>query len=173
MDYQEFFKGISIRGRFAFGALCIENAFEKERIAGDVPKQLLTEIWQYTATDRLDNWEERINNIAPVCLLDDKFDINTFNSFTPIQILQFKAFFESLPAYIVDIVDFTIEIGVSNIYGGTGAYSETTLGHLMQVVNVASLHDVRIPDHNLFHQFPFSEVHGWGRRFTRGELLRY
>jgi len=166
-----FFKRISIRGRVAYCIMCLENAFEKEKIESQESFSLLEKLWAFTNSHTLDEWDEMINDVTPCCILDENFDVNDFVEDANI-VYRFKDFYEKLPEYLNDIIDLTIGVGVGSLYGGVGSYSKRTLEPTLNVVELIVANDVIMPHIGLVANYSFDDFHGWGYAFTREDVIK-
>lgn len=154
------FNDISIRGRLAFGMICLEKLVSSSNVDHTLLQTIVfPKIWKFTSTDDLGEWEQEIRDVDPFCVLDDTTD-------SDLKMLYYK-----LPKYIVSTIEYVIEIGTSNIYGGTGDNSPMTLEPLFAVIDTMTKLKVPLPDINTFKKSSFSEFHGWGNSQTRDYYL--
>jgi len=144
-------KRISIRGRVAYGACCLENAMLHFKIKNDVLDEVIWRIWTFTSSNNLDEWDELTNEVNPICILDENIPSD------PLFLL-----YTALPFDLVDMVSEVIEIGVGNLYAGTGEYSPSTLEHLINVIEKCMILKIELPVFAHFERSSFSEEHGWG-----------
>ncbi len=150
------FKQISIRGRLAFGMTCLEKLVIT--LNSDHPLLqtiVFPKIWEFTSTEDLSEWEENINNIDPVCVLDD--EVNS----------KLKELYNKLPKDIVSTIEEVITIGTANLYGGTNNNSPSTLEPLNSIIKTMIKLNVPLPDIRPFKKSSFSEFHGWGENRKR------
>ena len=63
-------KQTSIRGRFAFGVFCIEKYLSENNVKSKWFDKLIPILWEFTNTDRMDLWEEKISDLTPLNILD-------------------------------------------------------------------------------------------------------
>ena len=146
------FNEISIRGRLAYGASCLENALQHFNIEDDLlHKKVLPQIWAFTSSFDLANWDASVRQIDPVCILDDHVPNNA------LQIL-----YSNLPAIIVEMISDVIEIGTGNLYGGTSDNSLFSMKPLLRVINACKANHIKLPDLDPFKKSSFEEAHGWG-----------
>ncbi len=106
-------------------------------------------------------WEKVVNNILPMNILDNKFNINDFDIEHSL-VFKLKLFYEHLPSYLVDLIDSTFGVGLNNLYGNTEKYSPSTLDSTLQVVAICRQNNIKMPDIADFLKFSFDEEHGWG-----------
>jgi hypothetical protein len=79
--------------------------------------------------------------------------------------------YENLNADLIKLISETIEIGISNLYGGTGEYSKYSLIPTLEVYKIAEKIISKKPDVDNFVQFKYSESNGWGNKFTKQKLI--
>ena len=175
--FQNFFitkklKKISIRGRFAFGVKCIEQyAFEKN-IDNKWIYKILETLWEFTNTDRLDIWDEKIEDLNPWNILEEHPDNNP-SDYKTLSINEFNElyiFYNSLDKNFIDMIGNVIEIGTGNLYGATGKFSLFSLKPTLEVLRIAKLEIKQIPDIKFFEFSKFSEENGWGNNFSKDKL---
>ncbi|HET6228381.1 MAG TPA: hypothetical protein VFF27_19020 [Bacteroidia bacterium] len=166
----EEFKDISIRGRLAYGATCLEEALHQLGIRDEyLDKLVLPRIWEFTSSSRLDEWDTQINEIDPTCVLDIELTEKTFD-LTTISFNDYKALFkcyQSLHKEIVELISEVIGIGVANLYGGTEDFSACTLESLANVIEICNKMKLKMPNVEPFRKSSFSEFHGWGKERPR------
>ena len=159
------FRDISIRGRLAFGMTCLEEVLRKYNINDELLDTIvLPKIWEFTSSSHLDEWEMKINEIDPTCVLDielteQNFDLTTISYNTYRDLLNL---YKTLPTEIVELIAEIIRIGVANIYGGTESYSPATLEPLANVLIICKRLNVDLPKIDQFKKSTFSQFHGWG-----------
>jgi hypothetical protein len=163
-------KMLSIRARMAYCILCLENTLNAADIDVGELKVLLEELWKFTSSDRLDEWEERIRELTPYVLLDDKFDIDQYVYFDRECIYLYRSLYQQLPQYIIDIIDYSISVGVDNIYGGTSSYSPDTLASTVKVIDLCQSQNIPLPAIEKVLRYSFSSNNGWGENFERADL---
>ena len=61
-----------------------------------------------------------------------------------------------------EMVFWVIDIGRSNLYGGTGAYSKWSLRPTMEVLKIMEEYQLPLPDLAIFEKSSFAESNGWG-----------
>lgn len=163
-------KSISIRGRLAFCLKCLENAFLQEGKTGVESNFILGNLWEFTSSNALDDWEPKIDEITPVCLLDGKFDISEFYIIDHEMVVRLRNFYLSNPEYLNELIDYSISVGVNNIYGNTNEYSSLTLEPTLKVIELCEINNVTIPPIKNFVRFSYNIDNGWGRTFDRNDV---
>jgi hypothetical protein len=144
-------KGISIRGRLAYGASCLENALIHLGIQDDLLEDVLSQIWQFTSSNDLGEWDQLINKVTPVSKLDENKPTD------PLYLLYLD-----LSPDVVNMISDVIEIGAGNLYAGTDNYSPYSLEPLLRVIDRCLALKIELPVMDSFKKSPFSEKHGWG-----------
>jgi hypothetical protein len=154
------FNDISIRGRLAYGMTCLEKLVINLNADNPLLQTIVfPKIWEFTSTEDMGEWEQNIRDVDPVCVLDDTADSDL------------KALYNNLPNDIVSTIEDVIEIGIANIYGGTGDNSPMTLEPLNSVIKTMTKLKVPLPDLRTFKKSSFSEFQGWGNNQTRDYYL--
>lgn len=82
--------------------------------------------------------EKYVNEIDPVCILDDRSLFGDFTTLSNEEYLQLNNIYLTIPDRILNTISEVIEIGAGNLYGGTGVHSDITLAALMAVINYCS-----------------------------------
>ncbi len=147
----EILKEISITGRLALGASCLENALTHFNISSDLLDSSISLIWEFTNSNDLGKWDESIREVDPCSVLDEN---NPQNPLLPL--------YKSLPHDIVEMMSDVIEIGTGNLYGGTGDYSHFTLRPLIKVIETCMKLEIPLPGLTPFRKSKFTEKDGWG-----------
>ncbi|NMM50903.1 hypothetical protein [Marinigracilibium pacificum] len=169
----EVVKTISIRGRFAFGMVCIEQFIKENQLNNNLLNEIIDVLWEFTSSNELDIWEEKINYLIPEHVLSHhtKF-ISSFDKY--LNNKDFKEIYKlykSLDKTFLIMIKKVLEIGTGNLYGGTGKFSKWTLDPTIDIANLAEFRLVNIPNIEDFKFSSFSENNGWGKKFNREQLL--
>lgn len=172
MDIEKVFKKISIRGRFAFGVKCIERYISENKIEIKSIDKLLTQLWEFTESENLDVWDEKISDLNPTNILEIEYEKfpDDFPTIDASKYKELKKNYQNLNQDLIKLISKTIEIGTSNLYGGTGAYSNHSLIPTIEVYKIAEKSLSKMPDVNSFIQFRFSEFNGWGNKIVRHNI---
>ena len=68
---KERLKKVSIRGRMALGISCLEILLESEGlIEKEEMKKLLSHLWEFTSSERLDLWEDQMMGYEPEAVFE-------------------------------------------------------------------------------------------------------
>lgn len=165
-ELEAFLKKISIRGRMALGISCLEIAIKELGLSDDNAFECLcSDLWEFVSANNK-NWEEKINRYYPVVLVKNmdwgQINIDKFLSTNKEQ--ESDAICQEMAALFEELIDQVIYIGTSNLYGGTGEYSQWSLEPTLKVLSIMEQLHFRIPNLIPFSKSKFSEVHGWGKK---------
>lgn len=152
--------GLSIRGRMAYGVLCVENACDAFGIASATITVLLDDFWKFTSTKRLDHWEQ---TILPwhrfISAFSDEFlkdrDWNEFAADWAIDHLS-----EDRQIAFGRLLVFIEAIGVDNLY--SGFESDITAEPLIEIISVLKNFHMPLPETSRVSLCKSSENGGWG-----------
>ena len=144
-----------------FCLMCLQNAFKQNNINNNDPNLITKIIKKFLNSDNLSNWEELANNIQPINILDKKSNIDDF-SFEHELVLRLKIFYENIPPYLTEMIDYTLDVGLNNLYGGTGEYSSITLEPVLKVIEICKENSIELPDINKFLKYSYKIEDGWG-----------
>lgn len=160
-------RNVSISGRVAFCITCFEISIAQQNLNKTDFEILLTSLWDFTSNTDLSDWHERITNFIPNVVLNDPFEELDFLSLS--QFNDLKSLYLLLPDDMLECIEDIFEVGSSNLYGGTGDYSEFTLRPTMSVVKYMLNNNFPLPPIEKFLRSPFNEenMHGWGKRVDR------
>jgi hypothetical protein len=94
-------KRISVRGKMNLCLICIKNSFKNNNINNDESKLINKIIREFFKSDNynLSDWEESANNIQPINILDNKFDINDL-SFEHKIVLKLKVIYKHISSIL-------------------------------------------------------------------------
>ncbi len=118
-----------------FCLMCLQNAFKQNNINNNDPNLITKIIKEFLNSNDLSNWEELANNIQHINILDKKSNIDDF-SFEHELVLRLKIFYENIPPYLTEMIDYTLDVGLNNLYGGTGEYSSITLEPVLKIIEI-------------------------------------
>lgn len=162
-------KQTSIRGRFAFGVFCLEKYITENDLKSKWIEKLIPTLWEFTNTDRMDLWEEKISDLTPLNILDEspRNSHSDYPSLTESEFIELKKYYGELDNEFVQMIDETIEIGLGNLYGGTGEFSESTYESTIFVYKLANKLLTEKPNFDNFLKSKFTEFHGWGNNVNK------
>lgn len=162
--HSEFFKNISIRGRYGYAAICLEKALMHHGQITPPLQFVLDLVWEFTSTTKLDDWLEKVMPLSKLRTTEDyEFD---FGPGRP-GLDEIRRTLQSLPEFLTEILDNTLFLGIAEIYSGIISYSPRTHKHLMEVIRLMEENNIGLPPFSGFDKFPFAEDHGWGAEHDR------
>jgi len=162
------FYNISIRARFAFTVLCLENAIKMLNQKNSLWELVLANVWSLTSMKFVDEWLYKISRIMPSSILEDDYEDNDEISYS--QYNELKTLYLKTPQIIFDIMEYIFECGTVDLYGKVVDNSPKTLKILDDLVILMEENKIPLPDIKLLEKYPFSENEGWGREFEKGEI---
>lgn len=165
-------KLVSIRGRMAFGTRCLEIALARYGYEEPVLRILLKRLYEFVESEqKLNSWDRRITDVAPMSILDEHPDnyLDEYETITEEQALALKGVYQSMAHEVIDLIDSVIYIGLSNLYGGVDEYSPSSLSKVARVISTMSSLDLPVPDVSPYMMSPFTELGGWGKRRSMSE----
>ncbi|WP_047547413.1 hypothetical protein [Psychroserpens sp. Hel_I_66] len=165
----EILKKISIRGRLAYGMKCLEQYVKENEINDELIDKVFDILWEFTTSDELDVWDEKISDFNPKHILNIKPEKieSEYPTITINEYYELKKFYENSDTDFISMIEKVIEIGTGNLYGGTDEYSSWTLEPTLEVIKMSELKLEHIPDITKFKSFEYSEDKGWGKKINR------
>jgi hypothetical protein len=165
-DLERQLQTVSIRGRVAYGATCLESILTSA--ATDVAEfaPLFACLWKFTSSPDLSEWEEKIMDFYSESVLDNSEEIN---SPPPENLQRLRASYTALSTSQLACIDEAIEIGRGNLYAGVVGHSAATLASTMHLVHHLQAHGNPLPPIDKFLRSPFNQEnqHGWGKPVDR------
>ena len=143
-------RSLSIRGRVAFAAACVESAMQHFEVlkADDFQETL----WSFCAEENLLEWEARIQALHPIHWQE-----------TALSHLS-----SSLQNVFQELFANAVAVGTRNLY--SDYRSLETEESLADVVRQMQALELVLPDLELFKFSKASEAKGWGVPFDPNEL---
>jgi hypothetical protein len=143
---------LSIRGRVAFAAACVEVAMRHFDVNHLEARAFLKTLWNFTLSENLLDWEEQIQALHPIHWQE----IALTNLELRVQpVLQ-------------DLFANAIAVGTRNLYSDYRSLeTEESLNDVVQQMQALKL---ELPDLELFRFSEASEAKGWGVAFDPNEL---
>jgi hypothetical protein len=143
---------LSIRGRVAFAAACVEIAMQQFQITHGQARAFLETLWSFCLEEDLLEWEARIQALHPIHWQD-----------TALSHLDARV----QPA-LQDLFADAIAVGTRNLYSDYRSLeTEECLADVRQHMQALNL---ELPDLELFRFSKASEAKGWGVAFDPNEL---
>jgi len=175
-------KNISIRGRVAYGLLCLENL--KSKLNKDLTELdiLIKDLWKMTNSDKLGLWQNIFVENNPILMIADYELMKSGKvTFEQIGLETIKAekefseritFLSRLKTPIPEVLNKLCEIANQNISAGTGQFSESTLNPTIELIEIIeNTNVVDLPKIDAVEFSKFEENNGWGDKFDN-EIIR-
>lgn len=160
-DLEKQLRTVSIRGRVAYGTVCLETILMS---ATDVTQftPLLACLWEFTSSTDLSEWEEKIMDFYSESVLDNTREIKSLSLESS---QRLRANYAALSTSQLTCIDEAIEIGRGNLYAGVVGHSAATLASTMHLVRYLQTHSYPLPPIDKFLRSPFNQEnqHGWGK----------
>jgi len=174
-------KKISIRGRFAYGLICLQKVIEEIDLKLPELEKLIQEMWEITNSDKLGWWQDLLIENNPKVVIGDyeifKNEELTFEEIgftTIVDINEFESrakFLKKIPSPVLEILNKLNEIGNRNLFAGCGEYSKLTLEPTIELIEILdSIPNFKRPKVELMKFSKFNENNGWGDKFTRDAI---
>jgi hypothetical protein len=141
---------LSIRGRVAFAAACVESAIQHFKILG--ASDFLETLWSFCNEENLLEWESRIQALHPIHWQEKA--IAHLNS--------------SLQTAFQELFANAVAVGTRNLY--SDYRSLETEESLADVVRQMQALNLELPNLELFRFSKAIEAKGWGVAFNPNEL---
>ncbi len=143
-------QNLSIRGRVAFAAACVEIAMQRFGILG--ASDFLEALWSFCTEENLLEWEARIQVLHPIHWQEKA-------------LLHLNS---SLQNVLQDLFANAVAVGTRNLYSDYRSLeTEESLADVVRQMQVLKL---ELPDLKLFKFSSASEAKGWGVPFDPAAL---
>lgn len=60
------------------------------------------------------------------------------------------------------MIAYTLNVGLNNLYGGTGEYSSLTVDPVLKVIQIGKENHIELPDITNFLNYSYQDKGGWG-----------
>lgn len=167
-------KNLSIRGRVALSALCLEELLKNNSSEYNTDEGwqfILKSIWDYTNTPP-GSWHYKMAEIIPFSIEEDV----SFEE-KGIEYLDSDTYFLIREAYrntcgdIKKVINLIFEIGTLDLYSSISDNSPRTLSMLEEILSITQRNGLLIPSVDRFRDYDISSNHGWGNSFNRSEII--
>jgi hypothetical protein len=177
-------KTISIRGRFAYGLMCLEYLVDKLNPDLTELELLIRRMWKMTNIDKLGWWQNEFVENNPIVMLAD-YELMKSGKITFAQIgletikseKEFEnriSFMKLLKEPIPQVIDKLTQIANQNISAGCGKYSELTLDPTIELINIIeNSRIIKTPEIEKVKFSKFTENNGWGNKFSRDMVFQH
>ena len=73
-----YFDNISINGRYVYSYLCLRSAINESGLTEEIPEFLNNVLNEFVESDRLDLWQEKVDELLPSYILDTNHNEESF-----------------------------------------------------------------------------------------------
>lgn len=164
-------KNLSIRARVAFGILCLERIlkhFQFDLIKWNI---LLNELWKYTNSN-VGKWHEIISEMTPFSINEQvDFELKGCEYINKEKHDDLQKLYIDVNNDILKVIDLIFEIGTRDLYSSISNNSQDTIKYLQEIILVLEKNDIELPNIKQLQKFSILENNGWGREFTKEELI--
>lgn len=143
---EELFASVSVRGRVAYGAACLEKAVDALTARTPQMEKYLEFLWSFTSTILFDEWEERAETFRTA--LED------FSAAFGLEELA-----EENKVLLYYLQRDSLEAAVENLKAGEGGF---TLGPTVRLIKAMWKKGLELPFMQPFLQSSAQESGGWG-----------
>ena len=175
------FKRISIRGRFAYGLLCLERLVTCLNHNMPDLQLLIKRMWEMTNSDKLGWWQNEFIENNPILMLADyklmkkgKVSFEEIGFETVENIAEFEdriGFLSQLKNPIPQVINKLCNIANNNISAGCGEFSELTLTPTIELIRIFDeSNKATRPNIDIVKFSKFTENNGWGNKFDRAQF---
>lgn len=165
---KELIEKMSLRARVAFIILCIENALKKDNSLAKWTK-ILKIFWSQTKMQFVDEWLYEVSKIMPESILEDQYKENNTISFK--DYLEINEIYKHTPKHLFDLMELAFECGSVDLYSEIENGSDKTIQSVLKCIEIMKSNQIELPNLELFKNFTITENHGWGRTFTKNDIL--
>lgn len=117
----------------------------------------------------VDEWLYKVSPLMPSSILEDQYEESNQLSYD--QYIKLKAIYSKSSTIVFDILEFVFECGTIDLYGKIVDKSPRTIKVMNELISVMKVNEIPLPDSEIVSKFSFDENDGWGRSFTREELM--
>lgn len=161
---------ISIRGRVAYGIICLERAIAHFGFDKYDWSYLLNLLWSITYS-KLGVWHYPLAECTGRSIINDEEYLEDLDFLTKEKFWELNKLYKNANSTVLKIIDLIFEISTRDLYSSIANNSQDTLGYLIEIIELMEQNNIPLPDVELFERFPIAEGDGWGREFTRDELM--
>lgn len=176
-------KKISIRGRVAYGLICLEHL--KSKVNNDLNELniLIEKCWDITNSEKIGWWQNMLIENNPILMLADyELMINGEVTFEEIgldtinhksEFIKRIEFLSQINHPIDKVINKLTTIANQNISAGCGEFSELTLEPTIELIELVKTSNyINLPKIEIVEFSKFSENNGWGDKFDRTTVIR-
>lgn len=156
---------ISIRGRVAYGIVCLEKFCEAYNVASNNMKELIEALWFFTDTkaEWLEDWKDMI--CKKIGFMEEVYEY------------AYKYEYRNLPfgiqEDITNLIDEVLCIATVNYFGRRLRFnSRLTEEPTLKVAEILIKNNIELPDINVFKISNVEEGNGWGNEIDPEEFKK-
>ena len=157
-----YFDNISINGRYVYSYLCLRSAINESGLTEEIPEFLNNVLNEFVESDRLDLWQEKVDELLPSYILDTNHNEESFEFVDYHIIIQIREYYQKHQQIIIDIFENIFNMGLANLYGGFN--SNITMPYLIDIISDLNLFKIKLPVLKTVKDCSVDEHHGWGVR---------
>jgi hypothetical protein len=159
-------KKISIIGRVALSIECLKMYSQAIGVYKTKEIEFIEELlWEFVeGSEKIEDWFEKVRDVEPSTIIDSK-ERGEQEEHKTISLAKFEAlytFYQSIPKYLVDLIEDALYIGYANMYGDTGEYSQSSFNAIIRVLEILSEAGLKLPTLAKYEKSVYEEKHGWG-----------
>lgn len=160
------FEEITIRGRFIYGYLCLAGLI-KEKNFDKLPLELDYVLHEFVSSDNLGIWQGKADDLMPSYILEEGQD-RTSTFFKDPEIDRVRVFYQDQPAYLIEMIEDLMWIGISNLY--VGYDSAESLQYLERIIQRMRDQSVLLPEFKIVENCTVTQKDKWGKQ---DDLTKY
>lgn len=170
MDKNDF-KEISMNGRIAYGICCFENTLLFLKYDVNNWKMILEWLWDFTSTENLEEWNDKITEVIPENLLEfDTYEEHDFEYLEESQFEYLYNLYQTIDDRIGLLIRQVFYLGCSHSYSVIVNYGQSSLDELDRIITFMIDNGFPTPDIEQFKMYSINENKGWGKRFDGTKL---
>lgn len=161
----DIFREVSVKGRVAYGIVCLEKSLCFYKCPIDKWKWLLEKLWEFTNVEFLDTWFYEVAEYLPDVILDCEYDSSEYEYLSEKQFYELQDTYKTSNSVLNQIIEIIFEIVSVDLYAKLIDHSPNTLNSLNKLKNILLENNIELPDASQFIPFSFKANNGWGESF--------
>lgn len=149
---------LSIRGRYFYSIKCLENAIGQS-IDESLPKEIREVLLEFLKTARMDDWQEKAEDILPSVLRNVE-EFRNSEKKDDIHLNNIKKFYTNQSKLNIEIIENLIWLGMANIY--TSYDSALSMKYLEQIIEKLKETNIELPNVEHFKKYRIQGSNYWG-----------
>lgn len=156
------FEMISIRGRFSYGLLCINNYMKHFSLYSTVGEMIKLKYAEFTTRKDLDEWYEECKEYTPE-YFKHKEKPRNFYWLQKDTIENMRLYYKKVPGDLKNIWQLVFDIGREHLY--SIVHGNSTVIMLEEIIEVLQNEGIGLPEIKRVSFTSISEDDGWGKSF--------